>query len=185
MRRGFNCKVVFLGDTSVGKSCLTTRFLRNEYLDYQEPTIGAAFLSKNITYQGRQLNLEIWDTAGQERYRSLAPMYYRGAKVAVVVYDITQQKTWDGAERWVNELRENHPNCIIILAGNKCDLEHDRTIDEDVVKEYITEHNLIHLETSAKTGYNVEEMVNIICQNAPITERNETQLVPVPKRNCC
>ena len=122
-RRGFNCKVVFLGDTAVGKSCLTVRFVRDEYFEFQEPTIGAAFLAKNINYQGQNLKLEIWDTAGQERYRSLAPMYYRGAKAAVVVYDITQKDTLTGAKSWIAELQTRQPGCVIILVGNKVDLK--------------------------------------------------------------
>jgi len=94
MKSGIKCKIVLLGDTGVGKSCLTIRFIRNKYFEFQEPTIGAAFLAKNIVCQGKKLKLEIWDTAGQERYRSLAPMYYRGARAAIVVYDITKKILW-------------------------------------------------------------------------------------------
>ena len=185
MRRGFNCKVVFLGDTSVGKSCLTIRFLRDEFLEFQDPTIGAAFLSKNITYQGRQINLEIWDTAGQERYRSLAPMYYRGAKIAVVVYDITQQNTFDGAKKWINELSEKHTECTIILVGNKCDLEEDRTIDKDRIIEYTRVNNLIHIEVSAKTGHNVDKIIDNICQYAPTLVEIKKIKTDEPKTKCC
>ena len=163
-RSGFSCKVVFLGDTAVGKSCLTVRFARNEYMEFEEPTIGAAFLAKNIDYQGKKIKLEIWDTAGQERYRSLAPMYYRGAKAAIVVYDITQQDTLAGAKSWIVELQKNQPDCVIILVGNKFDLNETRTIDVDEVKEYARTYNLIHIESSAKTGHNVVEIFNIICK---------------------
>jgi len=163
-RRGLSCKVVFLGDTSVGKSCLTVRFVRNEYFEFQEPTIGAAFLAKNIEYQGKKLKLEIWDTAGQERYRSLAPMYYRGAKAAVVVYDITQKDTLTGAKSWITELQSRQPGCVIILVGNKVDLNKSRTIDANEVKEYVKLYHLIHLEASAKTAHNVAEIFNIICK---------------------
>lgn len=186
MRRGFNCKVVFLGDASVGKSCLTVRFMRDEFLEFQDPTIGAAFLSKHITYQGRQINLEIWDTAGQERYRSLAPMYYRGAKIAVVVYDITQQNTLDSAKNWVNELNEKHSECTIILVGNKSDLEEDRVIDKDRVIEYAAERNIINIEASAKSGHNVAEIINNICQLAPdCIEVKEVKKITGTKRKCC
>jgi len=193
-RRGVSCKVVFLGDTSVGKSCLTVRFVRNEYFEFQEPTIGAAFLAKNITHWGKKLKLEIWDTAGQERYRSLAPMYYRGAKAAVVVYDITQNDTFEGAKNWIDELQRKQEGCVIILVGNKCDLKKKRTIDINTVKEYVTKKNLIHLESSAKTGYNVDEIFTIICKEMiarPI--ENETDLTIHPEittqhsstKKCC
>ena len=125
---------MFLGDTAVGKSCLTVRFVRNEYFEFQEPTIGAAFLAKNIEYQGKKLKLKL-GSAGQERYRSLAPMYYRGAKAAVVVYDITKKDTLTGAKSWIAELQSRQPGCVIILVGNKVDLNKSRTIDADEVKE--------------------------------------------------
>lgn len=180
-RSGFSCKVVFLGDTAVGKSCLTVRFVRNEYFEFQEPTIGAAFLAKNISHQGKKLKLEIWDTAGQERYRSLAPMYYRGAKAAVVVYDITQKDTLNGAKSWIDELKKRQADCVIILVGNKFDLNESRTIDADDVKEYARAHRLIHIEASAKTGHNVEEIFNKICQKMetePTEEYENTILQP-------
>ena len=104
--RGISLKVVFLGDTAVGKSCLAVRFVRNEFFEFQEPTIGAAFLGKTINANDKRYKFEIWDTAGQERYRSLAPMYYRGAKAAVIVYDITDEDTFKGAKTWVSEIKK-------------------------------------------------------------------------------
>jgi len=191
-RRGFNSKVVFLGDTSVGKSCLTVRFVRDEYFEFQEPTIGAAFLAKNLDYQGQKLKLEIWDTAGQERYRSLAPMYYRGAKAAVVVYDITKKDTLIGAKSWIAELHSRHAGCVIILVGNKVDLNKSRTIDADEVKEYARDHDLIHIEASAKTGHNVEEIFNIICKEIlaqpledTVTVHPEIITMYSKSNNCC
>jgi Ras-related protein Rab-5C len=185
---------VFLGDTAVGKSCLTVRFVRDEYFEFQEPTIGAAFLAKNIEYQGKKLKLEIWDTAGQERYRSLAPMYYRGAKAAVVVYDITKKDTLTGAKSWIAELQSRQPGCVIILVGNKVDLNKSRTIDADEVKEYARSHHLIHIEASAKTGHNVEEIFNIICREilAQPNEEEDTMTIHPEigtmyskSNNCC
>ena len=193
-RRGFSCKIVLLGDTAVGKSCLTVRFVRNEYSEFQEPTIGAAFLAKNLDYQGKKLKLEIWDTAGQERYRSLAPMYYRGAKAAVVVYDITKKDTLTGAKNWIDELQKKQVDCVIILVGNKVDLNETRTIDVDEVKEYARVNHLIHIESSAKTGHNVEEIFNIICKEIlaqPLEDENTMTVHPEivtmysKSNNCC
>ena len=183
-RRGTNCKVVLLGDTAVGKSCLAVRFVKNEFFAFQEPTIGAAFLTKNIGTGGNQIKLEIWDTAGQERYRSLAPMYYRGAVAAIVVYDITQKDTLNGAKGWIQELKKNVESCIIILAANKFDLKEERTITKQEVEEYANINNIIHLETSAKSGHNVERVFNIISEKMPKTEpsyEEERELLQVNK----
>jgi len=165
--RGRNCKVVFLGDTSVGKSCLAVRFVRNDFFEFQEPTIGAAFLAKKITLNDTCYKFEIWDTAGQERYRSLAPMYYRGAKAAVVVYDITSEDTFKGAKSWIKELKTKTKNCVVLLVGNKVDLIENRKVDIDMVEDFIKNHNLIYMETSAKTGKNVEEIFKTISKNLP------------------
>jgi len=126
-------KLVLLGDTAVGKSCLVVRFVRDEFFEFQEPTIGAAFLTQSVATGAATVKFEIWDTAGQERYRSLAPMYYRGAAAAIVVYDITNKDSFNGAKSWVKELqRRGDPNAVIALAGNKADLQSKRKIDYQV-----------------------------------------------------
>ena len=112
-------KLVLLGDTAVGKSCIAVRFVRDEFSEFQEPTIGAAFLTSNINYNNINYRFEIWDTAGQERYRSLAPMYYRGSSAAIIVYDITQKDSFYGAKSWINEVKKRASHCKIILVGNK------------------------------------------------------------------
>jgi len=169
--RGISLKVVFLGDTSVGKSCLAVRFIKNEFFEFQEPTIGAAFLGKTINVNDKRYKFEIWDTAGQERYRSLAPMYYRGAKAAVIVYDITDEDTFKGAKTWVSEIQKKSENCLILLVGNKVDLTMNRKVDIHMVKEYVDNNNLIYMESSAKTGLNVDKIFTTIAESIP--EENE------------
>ena len=172
--RGISLKVVFLGDTAVGKSCLAVRFVRNEFFEFQEPTIGAAFLGKTINANDKRYKFEIWDTAGQERYRSLAPMYYRGAKAAVIVYDITDEDTFKGAKTWVSEIKKKSNNCLILLVGNKVDLTNNRKVDIHMVKEYVESNNLIYMESSAKTGLNVDKIFTTIAENIPEdNEQNE------------
>ena len=165
--RGINCKVVFLGDTSVGKSCLAVRFVRNDFFEFQEPTIGAAFLSKTMTYNNKRYKFEIWDTAGQERYRSLAPMYYRGARAAVIVYDITHEDSFKGAKSWIRELKKKTSNCLILLVGNKIDLIEKRRVNVDDVRNYARDNNIIYMESSAKTGTNVDQIFTNIAHNLP------------------
>ncbi|KAL5518754.1 VPS21 [Sanghuangporus vaninii] len=116
-------KLVLLGEAAVGKSSVVLRFVSNEFQPNKEPTIGAAFLTQKCRLEDRVLRYEIWDTAGQERFHSLAPMYYRNAQAAVVVYDITKAASLEKAKSWVKELqRQANPNIVIALAGNKLDL---------------------------------------------------------------
>jgi len=116
-------KLVLLGEAAVGKSSVVLRFVSNDFQANKEPTIGAAFLTQKCRLEDRVLRYEIWDTAGQERFHSLAPMYYRNAQAAVVVYDVTKASSLEKAKSWVKELqRQANPNIVIALAGNKVDL---------------------------------------------------------------
>jgi len=121
--RSIQVKLVLLGEAAVGKSSVVLRFVSNEFQANKEPTIGAAFLTQKCRLEDRTLRYEIWDTAGQERFHSLAPMYYRNAQAAVVVYDVTKAATLEKAKSWIKELqRQANPNIVIALAGNKVDL---------------------------------------------------------------
>uniref|UniRef100_A0A8D1SWQ3 RAB5C, member RAS onco family n=1 Tax=Sus scrofa TaxID=9823 RepID=A0A8D1SWQ3_PIG len=126
-------KLVLLGESAVGKSSLVLRFVKGQFHEYQESTIGAAFLTQTVCLDDTTVKFEIWDTAGQERYHSLAPMYYRGAQAAIVVYDITNTDTFARAKNWVKELqRQASPNIVIALAGNKADLASKRAVEFQV-----------------------------------------------------
>ena len=129
----------------------------------QEPTIGAAFLTQTVSVgegiDARVIRFELWDTAGQERYRSLAPMYYRGASAAVVVYDVTSRDSFEGAKSWVKELqRRGDPAVVIALAGNKADVREGRAVPAEEAALYAADHGIICMDTSAKTGLNVKEV---------------------------
>ncbi|KAK0421795.1 GTP-binding protein ypt5 [Armillaria borealis] len=116
-------KLVLLGEAAVGKSSVVLRFVSNEFPANKAPTIGAAFSTQKCRLEDRVLRYEIWNTAGQERFHSLAPMYYRNAQAAVVVYDVTKATSLEKAKSWVKELqRQVNPNIVIALAGNKVDL---------------------------------------------------------------
>merc|ERR1711934_984644 len=161
-------KLVLLGDSAVGKSSLVLRFVRGQFFEYQESTIGAAFLTQNVSLNDYTVKFEIWDTAGQERYHSLAPMYYRGAAAAVVVYDITNADSFSRAKSWVKELqRQGSPNIVIALAGNKCDLASKRKVEAAEATEYAKDNGLFFMETSAKTALNVEELFKAIAKKLP------------------
>ena len=177
-------KIVFLGDTCVGKSCLVVRYIHDEYSDSQTPTIGSAFHSYTGIVNDIRLRFEIWDTAGQERYRSLAPLYYRGAAAAVVVYDITNFDSYINARRWVESLKQAEAvgnvcsDIIIALVGNKVDLSNRRVTTEEATK-YALEKKIIFLETSAKDSLNVNEIFSEIVKKVPVTATNPINVTQI------
>lgn len=177
-------KLVLLGESGVGKSSIALRFVRGEFNENGEATIGAAYLTKTINVpNSTAIKFDIWDTAGQERYHSLAPMYYRGAPAAVVVYDITSQTSFSRAQAWVKELTQQANSQIVIaLVGNKADMASEgRVIPTEDGKEFASNNGLMFTEVSAKTGMNVDDVftnlaAKIAAQSSP--ESNSTTVRP-------
>jgi len=153
-----NFKIVFLGRSGVGKTSVTLRFCRDTFQDGTEATIGASFVTKIMPIKERQVKFEIWDTAGQERYRALTPMYYRNADAAVLVYDITDAESFTALQSWYQELHKNVPNCVILLAGNKMDLGHDRKVTKETAQQFANEKECSLIEVSSKTGDYVDDL---------------------------
>ncbi|GAB4839199.1 Ras- protein Rab-5 [Ancistrocladus abbreviatus] len=157
--KNIQAKLVLLGDMGTGKTSLVLRFVKGQFFDFQESTIGAAFFTQVLSLNEATVKFDIWDTAGQERYHSLAPMYYRGAAAAVVVYDITSMESFEKAKKWVQELqRQGNPNMFTVLVANKADLDMKRKVDNEVAEQYAKENALHFFETSAKTAQNVNEL---------------------------
>jgi small GTP-binding protein len=151
-------KVVLLGDTGVGKSSLVLRFVTKNFRPFSESTIGASFMSKLVMVNGAAVKFQIWDTAGQEKYRSLAPMYYRGAAAAILVYDVTSMQSFRKVKNWCKELQSYGPeDIVLVLAGNKVDLADQREVDAATAKRYADEIGALFLETSAKENTNVSQ----------------------------
>ncbi|XP_025409145.1 ras-related protein Rab-5C-like isoform X2 [Sipha flava] len=190
----FPSKLILLGESSVGKSSLLLRLINRQFYNYQESTIGAAFFTHTIHLDNGAVKFEIWDTAGQERYNSLAPMYYRSAQAAIIVYDITNKDTFERAKYWVKELQINANSGIIIaLAGNKLDLNTIRSVETDESRTFAHENGLIFMETSAKTCVNVTEIFKAIAEkqqnNATLNTAGKFQIRNTEELNgtlsCC
>ncbi|XP_004302911.1 PREDICTED: ras-related protein RHN1-like [Fragaria vesca subsp. vesca] len=158
-------KLVLLGDMGTGKTSLVLRFVKGQFFDHQEPTIGAAFFTQILSLSEATVKFDIWDTAGQERYHSLAPMYYRGAAAAVVVYDISSTDTFTRAKKWVQELqRQGNLNLVMALVANKSDLEAKREVDNEEGEQFAQDNGMFYMETSAKTSQNINELFHEIAK---------------------
>ncbi|KAI9345839.1 ras family-domain-containing protein [Zopfochytrium polystomum] len=161
-------KLVFLGEQSVGKTSLITRFMYDTFDNTYQATIGIDFLSKTMYLEDRTVRLQLWDTAGQERFRSLIPSYIRDSSVAVVVYDITNRNSFQNTSKWVDDVRAERGNdVIIVLVGNKTDLSDKRQVSTEEGEKRAKEFNVMFIETSAKAGYNVKALFRKIAQALP------------------
>ncbi|KAL2905756.1 Ras-related protein Rab11D [Bienertia sinuspersici] len=205
-------KVVLIGDSAVGKSQILARFARDEFCLDSKATIGVEFQTRTLVIQHKSVKAQIWDTAGQERYRAVTSAYYRGAVGALLVYDITKRQTFEHIPRWLEELRGHaDKNIVIMLVGNKTDLEDQRAVATEDAKEFAEKEGLFFLETSALDATNVEtafitvltEIFNIINKKTLVAGEDQSngnsapsagknilvpgpgQVIPEKKRMCC
>lgn len=156
-------KIVLIGDSGVGKSNILSRFTRNEFCLESKSTIGVEFATRTLQVEGKTVKAQIWDTAGQERYRAITSAYYRGAVGALLVYDITKRQTFDNVQRWLRELRDHaDSNIVIMMVGNKSDLNHLRAVSEEDGKSLAEKEGLSFLETSALEATNIEKAFQTI-----------------------
>ena len=156
-------KVVIVGDSGVGKTNIMSKYLKNEFHEDSKATVGVEFGSKQFNIQGHQVKAQIWDTAGQERYKAITSAYYKGAKGAFIVYDISRKNTFDSISRWVSDITATADKKItLILIGNKSDLEDQRQVTKEQGEEKAKEFGLAFLETSASSGDNLEKAFSLM-----------------------
>ncbi|KAK8510836.1 hypothetical protein V6N13_097597 [Hibiscus sabdariffa] len=189
-------KLLLIGDSGVGKSCLLLRFADDSYLESYISTIGVDFKIRTVDQDGKTIKLQIWDTAGQERFRTITSSYYRGAHGIIVVYDVTDLESFNNVKQWLNEIdRYASDNVNKLLVGNKCDLTANRAVPYETAKAFAEEIGIPFMETSAKSATNVEEafmamaasiknrmasqpaMNNETCNSADSRTANRTEIV--------
>jgi len=160
-------KLIFIGDSSVGKSCLTAKAVKNNFEEYYQATVGFEFLTFNMKVNDKVIKLQIWDTCGQEIYKSLISNFYRNSSLAVLVYAIDNKESFNHVEVWLNDLKSQaNPDVRIFLVGNKADLEEDRKVTKEKGEKYKEDQHLdLFMETSAKTGHNAR---NVLVEAAKI-----------------
>jgi len=159
-------KVVVLGQTGVGKTSMIHRYTKGNFNDNTQTTIGGAYCKKDVQVNGWNVSLQIWDTAGQERFRSMAPMYYRNAKAAVLVYDCTDEKTLEKVQGWADELiKYACKDVVFVLAGNKYDMAQLSSTEIAKAQGKAKELGATFFQTSAKTGKGIRELFDFIAGN--------------------
>ena len=163
-------KIIIIGDSGVGKSNILGRYLHDEFKEDTKSTVGVEFGSKKMQIENATIKLQIWDTAGQERYRSITSAYYKGAKGALIVYDITRKCTFDNIDKWISDLKLNgDKNICIVILGNKSDLDDKREVSKGDGIKKSEMYKTAFLETSALNGDNIgkafDEIIEQIIQN--------------------
>jgi Ras-related protein Rab-1A len=191
-------KLVLIGDSGVGKSCLLLRFADDNFTDSYISTIGVDFRFRTINIENKTVKLQIWDTAGQERFRTITSAYYRGADGIIMVYDVTSSESFDHVEEWLSEVdRYANENTSKLLVGNKADLIEEKQVPEDTAQRFAEKLSIPFLETSAKTATNVDAAFLTMAkeliktrekQNTDGQPREKVKLKPVKankKQGCC
>ena len=173
-------KVILVGDSGVGKTNIMSKYLKDQFMEFSKSTIGVEFNSKTFNHEGHKIKAQIWDTAGQERYKAITSAYYKGAKGAFIVYDITKKSTFESVDNWINDLKsKGDPNLIMIIIGNKNDLEEERKVTKEEGEEKAKSFGCAFLETSALSGDNIEMafelMVSSVFEKHKKDSNNEEQ----------
>ena len=168
-------KILIIGDSSVGKSCLALRATKGSFNTLYTPTVGFEFFNFYLKIEEENIKLQIWDTCGQEVYRSLISSFYRNSSLAIIVYAIDNLESFNNIENWLNELKiKGNPDISIILVGNKLDLEDKRQITKEMNSDFCDNHNIRYFfETSAKTGFNAK---NVFIEAAKILYEEHLKL---------
>ena len=157
------CQILIIGDSSVGKTSLLTRYTNGTFKEEYLATVGLDYYSKDEIFNNKTINVKLWDTAGQERYKSLTQSYFKNAEGVIVAYDITNTESFDNLKFWINSIKTNMENknvfIPVIIIGNKTDMEESREIMTEDAEKFAEENKYKYYETSAKTGEGVDKAI--------------------------
>ena len=167
-------KIIFTGDSGVGKTSIINSIMGQKFSEEYEPSIGVDFFSKTIRYKGRLMKLQIWDSAGQEKFRSLIPNYIRGSSLVFLVFDITKKESFDHLNEWITFIT-NVEKANILIVGNKIDLKENRVITKEEAEKYCKEKNYDYFEVSAKEGTNINNLLYTSIASLPIFNSLNTE----------
>ncbi|XP_043819992.1 ras-related protein Rab-13 [Dromiciops gliroides] len=159
-------KLLLIGDSGVGKTCLIIRFAEDNFNSTYISTIGIDFKIRTVDIEGKKIKLQVWDTAGQERFKTITTAYYRGAMGIILVYDITDEKSFENIQNWMKSIKENASAGVErLLLGNKCDMEVKRKVQREQAEKLAREHGIRFFETSAKSSLNVDEAFSSLARD--------------------
>ena len=204
-RNIYRLKSILLGNVAVGKTSLLNRFLVNKFTNEYASSIGVEFKLKSMPIDDNTtVDLQIWDTCGQEKFRTLTRQYYREANAVILVFDLTSKSSFQDVETWIMDVKQHGPKeCLLVLVGNKCDLKNQRVITFEEGIELAKKHNMDYIEVSAKYGYNIKFVFDILCRSLvkniedgicygnfdKFDKRRSSSLVVIPgkenKSKCC
>ena len=185
-------KVLLLGDSTVGKTCFLMKYTDKSFQEVHMSTIGLDYRLKTMTLKnGKNIKLQIWDTAGQDRFRAITKNYYKGANGIILIYDVTSIQTYENVKNWITQIREEaSKNVVIYIAGNKIDMEEERKVSKDEGKKLADELGFPFVETSAKTGINVNETFEDLVERVDkiygnMTQNKKNLSFQAKGRKCC
>ena len=186
-------KVVLVGESNVGKTCIVRQVTAGVFDDIPTPTLGAGYAAKDIQVDGSEVRLQIWDTAGTEKYKGMAPMFYRDAKAALVCFSITSSESFEKVDYWVQSLRGNLGDTFsLFLVGNKIDLMNSREVQNEQAQEFARDIGAVmYVEVSAKTGQGIEQLFTFVAREVVRgRHQKEVDIISInserPKgRGCC
>ncbi len=188
-------KVTLIGESSVGKTSIINRYTRDDFAQDLESTLGANYSQKKIVRHGKKIRLDLWDTAGQEKYRAITKNLFLKVQGVLIVYDITNENSFSSLKSWVKTIKDECGKQMqMVIVGNKSDLEENRVIDKTIASEFAKEEKIDYIETSCKTGENIQKSISLLCEK--VLENTEftndfsftldaTSFSKKSKRKCC
>ena len=185
-------KILLLGDSTVGKTCFLLRYTDDTFLDLHMATIGLDYRLKTMILDDHRIvKVQLWDTAGQDKFRAITRNYYKGARGIILIYDVTNIKSFENIKKWINEIKEEISEKVtIVLIGNKIDNEGERKISKDQGEKLASEYGVQFFETSAKTGQGINESVFYLVQkiveaDPEIKSKGKRLIIKNKNKRCC